>query len=300
MENKHKLLVIIITYNGEHWIDYCLQDLISKGTSNGFDTLCIDNSSKDNTVTKLKENYPSVKIFEQSVNLGFGKACNIGMTHAIELGYDFVFLLNQDAQIDFKSIESLVDIYQRNPEYGIISPIQLEGNRSQLDQNFGHYLRPYNTPKLMDHLILNQPISEIYNTKFVNAAAWLISTKSIKEVGMFDPVFPHYGEDDDLARRYIIKGYKIGVAPKVYAYHKREERSVEASNHNFQSTVNREYVSLILLFYKYPSSRAKKYLYIFRYILSQVITNFIMFDFSKVVIQIRAFKRFVLSAKKLK
>jgi GT2 family glycosyltransferase len=300
MKNKCRILVIIITYNGENWLDYCLQGLIAQDSSHDLDVFCIDNLSQDNTIKKLKENYPTVQVLEQKINLGFGKACNIGMTQAINLGYDFVLLLNQDAQINVRSIEELVDIYQNNPEYGIVSPIQLEGNKKHLDQNFGHYLRPYNTPQLMDDLILNQPLSEIYETKFVNASVWLLSIESIKKVGMFDPVFPHYGEDDDLARRYIEKGYKIGVAPQIYAYHKREERTVEVLDNNFQSTVNREYVSLILLFYKYPSSRSKKYFYIFRFVLSRAITHLIMFDFSKVLIQLRAFKRFILSAKALK
>ena len=59
----------------------------------------------------------------------------------------------------------------------------------------------------------------IYETTFVNAAAWLISKKCLLAVGGFDPLYPHYGEDTDYIQRAQYFGFKIGIVPSVKIWH---------------------------------------------------------------------------------
>jgi len=59
---------------------------------------------------------------------------------------------------------------------------------------------------------------------FVNAVAWLISRECLETIGGFDPLFFHYGEDDNYSQRVIYHGFKIGVLLKVFVIHDRATR----------------------------------------------------------------------------
>ena len=75
-------------------------------------------------------------IFQQSAeNLGFGRANNLGLQYALDNRYDYVYLLNQDAWIFPDTFETLVDISKRYPEYGIISPLQMNSDLYHIDVN---------------------------------------------------------------------------------------------------------------------------------------------------------------------
>ncbi|ASP47984.1 glycosyltransferase family 2 protein [Cognaticolwellia beringensis] len=300
MEVKKKILVIIITYNGENWLDYCLNDLKSPSNDHIIDILCLDNLSTDHTIEKLRNDFPSVSVIKNDSNLGFGKACNIGMQKAIDENYDYVLLLNQDANIKSDDVNQLVNLHTANMEYGVLSPIHLSGDESKLDSNFGEYLRLNNTPLLIEDLLLKKNISAIYETNFVNAAVWLLPIACIKAVGFFNPVFPHYGEDDELAERIKKSGFKIGIVPNVFAKHKRENRSVKTLESHLQSKVNREHVNFIIEYYRYPASKVKKLLYVARLLLIKIISSLILFDFSSTATYIKAGWRFAFnSIKKL-
>lgn len=65
MEN---LFVIIVTYNGEKWIDKCLSSVYKSTIP--LTTIVIDNKSSDNTVQYIKTNFPMVILFEYQNNLG--------------------------------------------------------------------------------------------------------------------------------------------------------------------------------------------------------------------------------------
>lgn len=215
-----KIIVIVVTYNGMKWYKNCFDSI--RNSSIHADTIVIDNNSSDGTVQFIKDNYPEIKLIESKVNLGFGKANNIGFRYAIEKDADFVFLLNQDAWVRPDTIEKLAIKLKENPEYGILSPIHLNGKENELDANFSTYIQPAACPNLIsDFIIKGKTEDKIYPVKFVNAALWLISKKCIQTIGGFNPIFPHYGEDVDYIERLTVHKLKVGIYPPVFGIHDR-------------------------------------------------------------------------------
>lgn len=212
-----RVLTIIVSYNFTKWIDKCLPSLISSAYPT--DVLVVDNHSSDDTVRLLQSGYPSVTVIANQQNLGFGQANNIGIRWAEEKHYDSVFLLNQDAWVDAETIGSLVAAGLHHSEYGIISPVHLSGDRSKLDHGFSEYTEISGLSML--------PGDDIVTAPFINAAVWYIPMSVIQKVGMFAPLFYHYGEDKDYANRIRYYGYKIGYLPKAFACHDREFRKVQ-------------------------------------------------------------------------
>ncbi|MGB3775216.1 MAG: glycosyltransferase family 2 protein [Leeuwenhoekiella sp.] len=215
------IFIIVVTYNGMQWIEQCLE------STAGYKVVVVDNNSTDGTVKFIKERYPKVTILEQKKNFGFGQANNLGIRYALDRSAKAVFLLNQDAYLEKNTIGVLSEISHDNPDYGILSPIHLNGKGDQLDLNFSRYLsQSINNSFYSDH-ILNKALSSIYEVPFVNAAGWFVTENCIKTVGGFDPIFFHYGEDDNYCQRLRYHGLKIGVIPRIFIRHDRENRSSE-------------------------------------------------------------------------
>ena len=217
-----KLLVIIVTYNAIQWIDKCLRSIVNSSVS--ADIFIVDNGSADGTQKYVKEHFPKV-IFQQSeTNLGFGMANNIGLQYAIDNNFDYVYLLNQDAWVFHNTFELLINISENNPQFGILSPMQMQANRHYMDNNFVRNVCFQIDRNEFICDLYCKSLKNIYEVHGVMAAHWLISQQCLKLVGGFSPSFPHYGEDDNWASRAIFWGFKIGIVPSAQAVHDRETR----------------------------------------------------------------------------
>ncbi len=218
MDNR--TYIIIVTFNAMPWLKSCLD------TCKGYSVIIVDNASTDQTVTFVKKQYPAVKLLKQETNLGFGQGNNVGISYALNQGAESVLLLNQDAYLMDDCLNRLIDIQKSKPEYAILSPVHLNGEGNLLDRNFSLYMRFDSNPDFYSDFVLNKPKQVVYEVPFVNAAGWLLSKQCLESVGGFDPIFFHYGEDDNYCQRVHYHGLKIGVVPTAFLKHDREHREV--------------------------------------------------------------------------
>jgi GT2 family glycosyltransferase len=217
MIKKPIIYTIIVTYNGANWINKCIESILSNELSTQI--VLIDNNSSDDTVAFVYNNFPSVIVIENKLNLGFGKANNIGISYALRNNADFVFLLNQDAYINKTTLKDLVALSVQNPNYGIISPIQYNYQGDGVEEYFKNFIRNNAALDLFTDVVLNKEIGKLYEVPFIQAAVWLLPAKTIYEVGGFDPIFIHYGEDNNYCQRIRYHNYLIGIAPHISAFH---------------------------------------------------------------------------------
>ena len=104
-------------------------------------------------------------------------------------------------------------------------PIHLNGEGNSIDLKFSRHLglsKEFNRKFYFDTL-LKKSLAEFYTISHANAAIWLLSRKCINEIGLFNPIFDHYGEDFEYLDRISYKGYNIALATKAIAYHDREQ-----------------------------------------------------------------------------
>lgn len=210
-----KIYCIVVSFNGEKHIKRCLDSLHKSDIP--VQIIVIDNNSTDETINLIKENYKSVHLILLTKNLGFGVANNIGLKTALELNADYFFLINQDAWIETSTLSSLLNLSLNNPEYGILSPLHLNGKGDGLDFLFSTYI----PSELLSFLNSGVKSIDIYPCRFVNAAAWFINRKTLLRVGCFDPLFFMYGEDRDYINRLVYKKLRIGICPSIRIIHNR-------------------------------------------------------------------------------
>lgn len=205
---KHKITVVIVTYNGSKWIEKNFISLLNSTLP--VSIVIVDNASTDSTLAIVAK-FPEITCIKSEENLGFGRANNLGIRFAIEKGAEAIFLLNQDTWVFENTIQNLVEMAKKYPEFGILSPMHLTSNETDLDANFENYYKRQ-----------VQQISEnLVQVPFVNAAAWLISSSCFKRVGLFEPEFRHYGEDRNFCDRMRYHGYKVGVCTTSKIVHDR-------------------------------------------------------------------------------
>ena len=222
MSRHMKIFVVIVTYDQKKWISRCYESLRQSVVP--LEIIVIDNNSNDGTPNIIKADFPEVDLIQSKVNLGFGKGNNLGIKKAYDKGADFVFLLNQDAWIESDSIDKLIKASLSNSEYGILSPVHLNGSGSGLDYNFSLYISPASCPNLVSDSIAEKELKQVYTSQYVNAAAWLLTRKCIEVIGGFSPLFTHYGEDDNYLQRLFYHNFKLGVIPSSRIFHDRDER----------------------------------------------------------------------------
>lgn len=211
---------IIVTYNAMKWVDKCFTSL--RDSSIKINPVVVDNLSTDGTVDYIKKHYPEVYIIENRYNKGFGQANNQGIEYAYKQGATHLFLLNQDAWVSNDGVEKMVKIQDEN-DIAVISPIHLNGKGQKHDFSFleAVVFEKHNHQYVND-LLFKCP-SSFYLIEKVNAAAWMVSRKTIDAIGGFDPLFFHYGEDINYCQRLCYHKKLMAFTPLATICHDRGE-----------------------------------------------------------------------------
>lgn len=215
-----EVFAVIVTWNGEDYVAKCLESL--RRSTIPVQVIVVDNASCDQTVRIACSICPDAIVFRLRRNLGFGRANNIGIKHAFELGAMHVLLINQDVQIEPDVVRGLVELQRSNPGFGILSPLHLDGTGASLDGLFCEHLsKALSKRELLSDLFLHEQLADIYPVAFLNAAVWLLSRECIERIGLFNPAFEHYGEDMEYTDRVNFFGFHVGVVPRLHAFHAR-------------------------------------------------------------------------------
>jgi GT2 family glycosyltransferase len=197
-----KILVIVVTYNGRKWLERCLGSV--RASEVPADLYVWDNDSTDGSADWVQGHFREAKLVRSADNLFFAEANNMGLRYALDKGYDYVYLLNQDAWLEPSTLGTLIDFSQAHPEYAVLSPLQMTDGFQEMDAQFKR--------------IMKEPVRRVM------AAHWLVPRKALEKVGLFDKLFPLYGNDDNWCDRARYHGFKIGIVPEARAVHDRAKR----------------------------------------------------------------------------
>lgn len=224
MINQSKVSCVIITYNGMKWIENCLLSL--QKSIYPVNIIVIDNGSNDGTIELIESCFQNVNFVKSQKNLGFGAANNLGFEMASDNNSEFIFLLNQDTIVYPDTISRLIEVFDYNNAIGIVSPLHLNDNGDRLDKKFEEYISAKTCKDFISDVTLGKP-KQYYEIGFVNAAAWMLKTSVIHEIGLFSKEFFHYGEDSNFLQRLKYHGFLSVITPFSKIHHLREERKGE-------------------------------------------------------------------------
>jgi len=270
-----KILVVIVTYNAMQWAERCFNSLRSSSVRP--DVFVVDNGSTDGTQTYIHEHYPEVMFQQSKENLGFGKANNIGLQYALDNDYDYVYLLNQDAWVMPDTFEKLIEISKKHPEYGVLSPFQMNADMEHIDQRFIRNVMSWKSNPDITNDLYNMKLKDVYPVLEIMAAHWFVTRVCLLKIGGFSPSFPHYREDNNYAERMHYFGLKLGIVPSLRVVHDRGWREDPVSK-----KLHMMYTSCIHLLSSPIMSKREAYTRVVNYVIKSSIKYKSMIPFKYV------------------
>jgi len=107
---KYDLSIITPIYNGEKYIDRCLESI--KKNNINYEIIIINDGSTDNTINKLNQiKEKNIKIINLKENHGVSYARNIGIK---EINGDYFTFIDIDDHIEEKTYDRLFSIAKKN------------------------------------------------------------------------------------------------------------------------------------------------------------------------------------------
>jgi len=107
-ETTQRAIVVVLDYNGLADTLGCVESVIASDWPE-VAVIVVDNASVDPVGPAVSERFPDAVVLRNPENLGFAGGMNVGLGCALELGADYVLLLNNDTVVDPAMIRRLIE-----------------------------------------------------------------------------------------------------------------------------------------------------------------------------------------------
>lgn len=216
-----KVYIIILNWNSWEDTIECLQSVFAMNYSN-FEVIVIDNASENDSIEKLKSAFPDIKLIKNSVNNGFAGGNNIAMRLAMEHGADYIWLLNNDTEVQPDALTQCVTRAEADPRVGLVSAVVLFHEAQDVIQNCGSYV-DWNNLSVCNAKDIGQGLAwerEQSSSFCLWGTALLVKRALIEAAGLLNEKLFAYWEDTDYSIRAIRAGFRNAIAPAARIYHK--------------------------------------------------------------------------------
>lgn len=225
---KQKCVVAILNYNGKDLLGECLDSLAAQ-TFAHFETLVIDNGSTDGSKELLATGYPRVKLLALGKNLGFSPAYNIAIREALESGFEFIVLLNNDTWVAQDFLAEMLKAIQEDDRIGAVCPkIYFASEPERIWYAGGDFSLWTCRPRHRGWKELDRgQFDSARPITLATGCAMLVRSSALPDVGLLDEQFWAYLEDVEWSVRFLKSGYKLAFAPTARVWHRCGETSVK-------------------------------------------------------------------------
>jgi len=244
--------VVIVSFNTRDVLRECLHLVFREGSSLSVQVIVVDNASTDGSPDMIEQEFSDVVLIRSAVNLGFGRANNLGFQSALGR---YIVLLNSDAFLTEGSLERSVAHMDANPRAGLGGG-RLTGRDGSWQPSARMFPTVFNDLIVLSGLAARFPQSRLFgrpdrtwaNQEEAAAVDWvpgaysIIRAETLAAAGPFDPRFFLYYGEVDLCKRIKQKGYSIWYWPDISVVHiggesSRQIKSLELSRSGAQLTL---------------------------------------------------------------
>ncbi|MFA6540353.1 MAG: glycosyltransferase [Bacteroidota bacterium] len=226
--------VIIVNYNVRDFLNNALISITKSLEGLEWEIFVVDNASDDGSVELLSKNFPSVKIINNPVNVGFAKANNEALAQATG---KYFLLINPDTLVQEGTISTLIRFFERQADAGmvgckILNPdgsFQLPCRRSfptpwtAFTKTFGlSTLFPASKVFARYNLTYLDP-DDTYAVDAISGSFMMVRKDVYEKIGGLDESFFMYGEDLDWCYRVKQGGWKVFYVPSTSIIHYKGE-----------------------------------------------------------------------------
>ena len=207
------MFFLIVNYNSGDLITRLLDSLACHHKSD-CKVVIVNNSPEDKSIANLSND--TIKIIESKTNLGFGKACNLGLNWiAKQNNKSVVWLINPDAYFGHSSkefaspVDCAIAFFKQYPEVSILGTA-VYSSMGELDSIGGTFNPNTAALDIVDRLPENLE-RDYFKTDWVSGCSLLINLANFKRVPQFCDRFFLYYEDLDFCLRYSQQGHLVAA-----------------------------------------------------------------------------------------
>lgn len=238
--NQPLVSIVTLTWNTTEVTCDFLRSINEHNTYQNLEVIIVDNGSKENPTATFKAIYPEAIVICNGKNLGFTGGNNVGIKAAKG---EYLFIVNNDTEFTPGLIEGLVEVFQKYPDAGMVSPkfhyFFHKGTIEYAGYNSVNVFTGRNGMVGCREKDQGQ-YDQLSVTNYAHGGGMMVPRKVVDEVGALPEEFFIYYEEFDWSEQIKRRGYKIYYQPKSLIYHKESMTTGKSSPFKtFYHTKNR-------------------------------------------------------------
>ena len=219
---NNKVAVVILNWNGQSFLNQFLPSVVKHST--GARIIVADNNSTDNSISFLKDNYPTVELIQLEQNFGFAGGYNNALK---QVDSEYYVLLNSDVEVTENWLTPMLNLLETDNSAVACQPKIKDFNNKEYFEYAGasggfldKYGYPFCRGRIFESLEKDENqydnVEEIF---WASGASLFIRSKEYHSIGGLDEFFFAHMEEIDLCWRLKNQGYKIMACPSSTVYH---------------------------------------------------------------------------------
>ena len=249
------VIVVVVTYNRKKLLKESIEALLAQSYKDCA-VIIVDNASDDGTYEEVNNLIDNKKVlyFNTGDNLGGAGGFNYGVKKAIELGSNYIWLMDDDCIVKEDSLQVLVEeANKRNDNFGFLASKVLWTDGTMCEMNIPRITM---TKNLSEYDLDNQ---KVFMSSFVSL---FIRSEIVKELGYPIKDFFIWTDDWEYTRR-ISRKYLCYYVPESEVIHKTNNKfgaKIENANSDNLDRFSYLYRNDV---YLYSREGLKGYIYMF-------------------------------------
>ncbi len=208
--------IVVVNYNGRPFLKKCLTSLMNSNYPVDLEIILVDNGSDDDSANFVKKFFPSVKLEESKVNLGYAGGCNRGAKLAT---FDYIVFMNSDIEVSEKWLEPLVKKCS-DPDVAVCGGKILLNNTRNRIYSTGGVVNIFSIP--IDRGLQEEDKGQydaLEDMAYVSGAAMMVDRSVFEKLGGFDEDFFAFCEEVDFCFRSRLSGFRVVYVPSSTIFH---------------------------------------------------------------------------------
>ena len=224
MEVRKKAAVVILAWNGKKFLAQFLPSVVQYTPSDKYEIIVADNFSSDGTPDFMRQNFPGVRLIENSANTGFAGGYNEALK---QVDAEYYILLNQDVEVTENWVDiTLAEMVKDSNIVAAQPKIRAYHNRDYFEYAgaCGGYIDRFGYAfcrgRIFDSIEKDEGQYDAVKQIFwATGACMFVKSDVFWKLGGFDEDFFAHQEEIDLCWRINNIGYKIISVPAAVVYH---------------------------------------------------------------------------------
>ena len=213
--------VVICNYNKKDYVLNCIKSVFDSDFK-AFDVIVVDNASTDGSAEAINAEFGGkLALLANAENLGGSGGFARGMQFALDKGYKYIHLLDNDVVIEKEAIGALHEFMEKTPDAGACGSLVCQMQHPELIQDFGAMIVPenLNVKPLHGGEKRDSNLPDLVECDYVAACSAIYRAEVLKKVGIIDREFFIYWDDMALSWEIRKAGYKVYACSKSVVFH---------------------------------------------------------------------------------